>query len=85
VHDDVGPVAQGLARYGVASVLSTTSGMWCSWATDDTPSKSSTSPLGLPSVSAKKALVLGRTAARQASRSSGSSTKVTSIPSLGSV
>ena len=34
----------------------------------------------MPRVSAKKALVLGRTAARQASRSSGSSTKVTSIP-----
>jgi hypothetical protein len=38
--------------------------------------------LGFPSVSAKKALVFGRIADRQASRSSGSSTKLTSIPDL---
>ena len=38
---------------------------------------------GCRCVSPKNALVLGRTAARHASRSSGSSTKVTSMPELG--
>ena len=41
--------------------------------------------LGLAMDSPKNALVLGRTAARQESRSSGSSTKVTSMPNFGSV
>ena len=40
---------------------------------------------GLEMVSAKNALVFGRTAARHDSRSSGSSTKLTSMPILGSV
>ncbi len=53
------PCSRGWHRYGVATVLSTTNGIPCSWAMPDTPSKSSTSPLGLPMVSAKKALVLG--------------------------
>jgi hypothetical protein len=41
---------------------------------------SSTFPNGLPMLSPKKALVRGVAAARQASRSSGSSTKVTAMP-----
>ena len=40
---------------------------------------------GLEMVSPKNALVFGRTAARQESRSSGFSTKLTSMPILGSV
>ena len=40
---------------------------------------------GLEIVSPKNALVFGRTAARHESRSSGFSTKLTSMPSLGSV
>nr|CRL80654.1 hypothetical protein CPGR_03861 [Mycolicibacter nonchromogenicus] len=66
----------------MATVLSTISGTPCSWATADTPGMSSTSIFGLEMVSPKNALVFGRTAARQESRSSGSSTKVVSIPSL---
>ena len=46
------PWPKGWHRYGVATVLSTTSGMPCSWATFETPSKLSTSPFGLPMVSA---------------------------------
>jgi hypothetical protein len=72
-------------RKGVAMVLSTTSGTPTSWATPATPSMSSTSALGLAMVSAKNALVFGCTAARQASRSAWSSTKVTWMPSLGKV
>ena len=50
-----------------------------------TPSKSNTSPFGLPIVSPKNALVFGRIAARHASRSSGSSMNVTSMPNFGNV
>ena len=66
------PHSNGRHRYGVANVLSTISGRSCSCATDDTASMSSTLPPGLPIVSAKNALVFGRTAWRQASGSSGS-------------
>ena len=59
------PWLSGWHRYGVASVLSMTSGMLLSWATFEMPSKSKTSPLGLPNVSPKKAFVLGRMAAAQ--------------------
>ena len=66
-------------------VLSTISGTPASWATAATPGMSRMSICGLEMVSAKNALVFGRTAARHESRSSGSSTKLTSMPSLGSV
>ena len=79
------PHSSGRIRYGVATVLSTMSGTPASCATAATPSMSRTSCLGLEMVSAKKSLVLGRTAARQDSRSSGSSTNVVSMPSFGSV
>ena len=76
------PHSSGRMRYGVAIVLSTTSGTPTSWATPATPAMSSTAALGFAMVSAKNALVFGRTAARQASRSSWSSTNVTSMPSF---
>ena len=79
------PHSNGRMRYGVGTVLSSTSGMPCSWATAETPSMSELEFCGLPKVSPKNALVFGRMAVRQASRSSGSSTNVTSMPSLGSV
>lgn len=79
------PCSMGRSRYGVGTVLSAISGTPASWATSATARMSSTLPRGLPSVSANNALVSGRTAARQASMSSGSSTKVTSMPNLGSV
>jgi len=66
----------------VASVLSMISGTPTSWATPATPEMSSTSFLGLPIDSPKNALVFGLAAERQASRSSASSTKVKSMPSL---
>ena len=72
-------------RYGVGTVLSMISGMPLSWATLETPSMSKTSFFGLASVSPKNALVFGRIAARHCSRSSGSSTNDTSMPSLGNV
>ncbi len=77
------PHSSGRIRYGVATVLSTTSGTPISCATAATPSMSSTSCLGLEIVSAKNALVLSRAAARQESRSSGSSTNVVVMPSFG--
>ena len=76
------PCSIGRMRYGVAIVLSTTNGTPASWARSATAAMSSTSINGLLIVSAKKALVFGRTAARQASRSSGSSTKSTSMPNF---
>ena len=75
------PHSIGRQRYGVANVLSTTSGSSCSCAIAATVSMSSTLPPGLPIVSAKNAFVFGRTACRHASGSSGS-TQVTSLPSL---
>ena len=79
------PHSSGRIRYGVATVLSTISGTPTSWAAVATFSMSRMSCLGLEIVSAKKALVLGRTAARHDSMSSGSSTKETSMPSFGNV
>ena len=78
------PCVNGWIRYGVAMVLSTISGTPLAWATPATPGVSSMSICGLEIVSAKNALVFGRTAACQESRSSGSSTKLTSMPSLAS-
>ncbi|CNV97272.1 Uncharacterised protein [Mycobacterium tuberculosis] len=78
------PWANGWIRYGVAMVLSTINGTPLRWATSETAGVSSRSICGLEMVSAKNALVLGRTAACQVSRSSGSSTKLTSMPSLAS-
>ena len=69
----------------MAIVLSTTSGTPAAWATSAMPAMSSTTGLGLPIVSPKKALVLGRMAARHCSRSLGSSTKLTSMPNFGRV
>jgi hypothetical protein len=85
VHDDVGAVLDRAQRYGVGTVLSTTSGTPTSWATSAMPRMSSTLLRGLPSVSAKNSRVRSLAAARQASRSSGSSTNVTSMPSFGKV
>ena len=65
------PHSIGRQRYGVANVLSTSSGTPCSCAMPATASMSSTLPPGLPIVSQKKAFVLARTAPRQAARSSG--------------
>ena len=66
-------------------MLSTMSGTSWSWAIPETVSMSRTSLRGFGIVSAKKAFVFGRTACRHASGSSGSETKVVSMPSLGSV
>ena len=79
------PHSNGRIRYGVGIVLSSTSGMPSAWATAETPSMSNTSFFGFESVSPKNSFVVGRTAARHWSRSSGSSTNVTSMPYLGSV
>ena len=79
------PCAIGWIRYGVATVLSTISGTPLSCATAETLGMSRMSFCGLEMVSAKNAFVLGWTAALHCSRSSGSSTKLTSMPSLGSV
>ena len=78
------PWAIGWIRYGVAMVLSTISGTPFSCATALTPGMSRMSICGLEMVSAKKALVFGWAAARHDSRSSGFSTKLTSMPSFGS-
>ena len=79
------PHSRGRMRYGVATVLSMTSGTPASWATAATASMSRMSFFGLEIVSPKNSLVFGCTAARQDSTSSGSSTKLTSMPSFGSV
>ncbi len=79
------PCSSGRSSHGVATVLSTISGTPNPWAISDTPGRSRKSFFGLPMVSAKNALVSGRMARRHSSRSSGSSTKVTSMPSLGRV
>ena len=79
------PHSNGRIRYGVAMVLSTTSGTPASCATPATASMSRMSICGLLIVSAKNALVLGRTAARHWSRSSGLSTKLTAMPIFGKV
>ncbi len=72
------PHSMGRHRYGVANVLSTISGTPCSWAMPATVAMSRTLPPGLPMVSAKSALVFGRSAARHAAGSS-PSTNVASI------
>lgn len=64
-------------------MLSTINGTPARWATAAMPGMSKTTLEGLAMVSPKNALVFGRTAAAHCSRSSGSSTKDTSIPSLG--
>lgn len=66
------PHSIGRHRYGVANVLSTISGRSWPWAMDASVWMSRTLPPGLPIVSPKNALVFGRTAAFQASGSSGS-------------
>ena len=77
------PHSKGRMRYGVAIVLSTISGTPASCAMAATASMSRMWFFGFAIVSAKNALVFGRTAERQASRSSGSSTKLTWIPYFG--
>ena len=79
------PHSSGRIRYGVATVLSTISGTPTSCARFATFSMSRMSCFGLEIVSAKNALVFGRTADRHDSRSSGSSTKETWMPSFGNV
>ncbi len=65
------PHSIGRHRYGVANVLSTTSGSSRECAMAATVSMSSTFPPGLPIVSAKNAFVFVRTACRHASGESG--------------
>ena len=77
------PHSKGLSRYGVASVLSTISGT-PGRRRVATASTSSTSTLGLPIDSAKKALVLGR-GGRKFSADFAGSTRVTSMPNFGNV
>ena len=72
-------------RYGVGTVLSTTSTMPLACATPATPSMSNTSFFGFGSTSPKKTFVFGLIAASHCARSCGSSTKVTSTPNFGSV
>ena len=79
------PYSIGRSRYGVGTVLSTISGTPASRATSATARTSSTLPRGLPSVSANSSLVFGRILERHSSRLSGSSTKLTSMPSFGNV
>ncbi|MNW50172.1 hypothetical protein D3C74_276170 [compost metagenome] len=78
------PKSIGRSKYGLGNVLSTISGMPCSWAIAATASMSSTSPFGLPSVSAYNAFVLSVIAARKFSGFE-ESTNFTLMPSLGSV
>ena len=78
------PHSNGRHRYGVAKVLSITSGMRFSCAIAATSSNGNTLIRGLPSVSPYRIFVLGRIARRKFSGSAGS-TKVTSIPSRGKV
>ena len=73
------PHSSGRTRYGVAKVLSTTSGMPALWATAATASMSIRLLLGLPSVSMNMALVLSVMAASKLPSISGS-TKVVVMP-----
>ncbi len=78
------PCSKGFISQGVVKVESTSSGMPCSCAMALTVGMSSTSRPGLPTVSPKNNLVLGRMAARQAAMSPGL-TKVVSMPKRRSV
>ena len=78
------PRSSGRHRYGVANVLSTSSGMPASCAIPASAGMSSTSRPGLPIVSPITSRVLGRSAARKPSRSRGL-TKVVVMPKRGSV
>ena len=78
------PKSFARCRYGVATVLSITSGTPARWATAATARTSSTCAIGLVIDSAKNARVSGRTAAAQASASSWS-TNVTSMPQSANV
>ena len=79
------PCSNGRIRYGVAMVLSTTSGTPAACAMVATAVMSRTLIFGLPIVSAKNSFVFGRTARRHSSGSSWSSTKVVSMPRRASV
>ena len=57
------PSSNGLQRYGVANVLSTTNGISAFFATPDTFSKSRTSRAGFPIVSPYISFVLSSTSA----------------------
>ena len=63
------PKSSGRQRYGVATVLSTTSGIPASRATEARPSRSATAPDGLATTSVWISFVLGRSAAAKASAS----------------
>jgi hypothetical protein len=81
VPDDVGAQRDGVAQESEGTVLSTTSGTPCAWATAATAAMSSASKLGLPRVSAYTARVVGRRAAAKASALAPSK-KVVSTPNL---
>ncbi|MNE47551.1 hypothetical protein D3C80_1419620 [compost metagenome] len=78
------PSDRGFISQGEVRVESTSSGTPASCAICATVGMSSTSRPGLPTVSPKNSLVLGRTAAFQPSMSPGL-TKVVSIPKRASV
>ena len=78
------PTSFARCRYGVATVLSMTSGTPARWAMSDTVRTSSTCAIGFVIDSAKNARVSGRTAAAHAAGSSWS-TKVTSMPQSANV
>ncbi|MCY1375215.1 hypothetical protein D9M69_626130 [compost metagenome] len=71
----------GCCSAGEQKQLSTTSSALALWAMSATAAMSATSVSGFDGVSRKNSLVFGRTAARHASRSVGS-TKVVSTPNL---
>ena len=75
------PSASGLHRKGEGTVLSTTSGTPCAWATSATARMSSSVRLGLPRLSANTARVLGFIAAANASALV-ASTKLVWMPNL---
>ena len=65
------PCSRGLKRYGVAKVLSTTSGTPCLWHISARASMSMRLALGLPMVSTNTALVLSLIAASNLPMGSG--------------
>ena len=73
------PCSIGLTRYGVANVLSITSGILCACAISAIFSISTTSELGFPNVSINTALVLSLIAFSTSSKLNGS-TNVVEIP-----
>ena len=74
------PCSMGRRRYGVAKVLSMTTGTPCACAALATASMSTRSAFGLPTVSMKTHFVFGRMASVNPCAPAFGSTKVTSMP-----